>query len=149
MIDTYFMDPEDVDRLCGKSKLIWGSKWRWKKEANKRNRSVEEIEEILDNIINRVREQYAGRSTNKQLGNDAGPSVGDGGDEEEVSITGDGGDNSPVRVGGPIDGTDRSIPSGGDIQVTDGERSSVQQTSRKKVRSGKTKNGTTTTSGTE
>lgn len=135
MINPILMHIEDVERICDKSKRIWGSKWRWRKEADRRGFTWEEIEERLDNIFKRHEaiiekaRNNVKRKSNKQLGNDGRTDGGDGGGipaerpEGEVSPTTDSSDNAPVRVSGPIDG--------------------------KEVRSGETEDGTTTPGGTE
>lgn len=121
MINPILMHPEDVERLCDKSKRIWGAKWRWRKEADRHGYTWEEIEEKLDNTFKRHEEilkkarSNVKRRTNKQLGNESGRDNGvrasekTGANKEEVSTPGDSSSspsgNEPVRLGSDaIDG---------------------------------------------
>ena len=122
-MNPILMNKEDVERMCLKSKKLWGAKWRWRSECNKRGFTWQELETKLDNIFRRheemlkgMKEKHEQRKSNKQLGTT--PKLAD------TNGSGSGGDPG-------------------------GQQSDTGEVVGKEVRSKQTEDGTVTTSGTE
>lgn len=139
LTNPYFMDKEDVERLCSKSRWCTRSKWRWLKICRKHNRSWQDVEKEMDKIIEeddkklqRLREKYNERKSDEQLGNAGEGSKGPG-DQGEVQPSTERGASKLVGSGKPNRTRHDSKHTG------DGEE----------VRQGQAENGSTTTEGAE
>jgi hypothetical protein len=77
-INPILLDKELVARMCLKSKLLFGSKWRWRVMCSRNNVDPVELEIRFDIVIERstkqVKESQVNEqsSSNQQLGSDAG-----------------------------------------------------------------------------
>lgn len=40
-----------IERLCEKSKILYGAKWAWRKRADSRGATAQEMEVVIDKII--------------------------------------------------------------------------------------------------
>jgi hypothetical protein len=72
IINLCLEDKEQVKRVCEKSKKLTGSKWKWKKIADRRGTSLQQMEEFLDRelkeqeeFIAKLREKYVKKEETK------------------------------------------------------------------------------------
>ena len=88
------MDQDVVQRMCAKSKMLFGSKWRWRLLCGRHMIDPTELEKrfdtVIDNQLKQIKEQTKDeRINNQQLGNVSGRTTTDGtGTTEERTIPG-------------------------------------------------------------
>jgi hypothetical protein len=81
-INTIMLDKDLVSRMCDKSKMLFGAKWRWRLMCGRNNVDPVELEKRFDTVIEQKQQQIQQikerlANEHKQLGNDTTRENGD------------------------------------------------------------------------